>query len=241
MTNTQLLISVTNTTEALIAMNAGADIIDLKDPNVGALGALPYQITHDIVQTINHRTLVSATVGEHHQSILDLNLAIEHTASLGVDIVKIALSTALAESLLSDIGFIEKVNQLKNNKVKLVAVLFADQNLAMGIMPSLKKIGFDGVMLDTAHKNGQSLIYHLSIALLTEFIEVCGQYEFISGLAGSLQLGSVDNLVRLKPSYLGFRGGVCQDLNRQSKLDISKIIQIKNMLLKYNKLTEIAH
>jgi len=41
---TQLLISVTNVEEAQIALNSGADFIDLKDPNGGALGALPLDI-----------------------------------------------------------------------------------------------------------------------------------------------------------------------------------------------------
>jgi len=38
---TELLISVTNVDEAFMAMELGADIIDLKDPSMGALGALP--------------------------------------------------------------------------------------------------------------------------------------------------------------------------------------------------------
>ena len=37
---TQLLISVKNVKETLIALDAGVDIIDLKDPDNGALGAL---------------------------------------------------------------------------------------------------------------------------------------------------------------------------------------------------------
>lgn len=241
MTNTQLLISVTNTTEALMAMNAGANIIDLKDPNVGALGALPYETTRDIVLAINNRALVSATVGEHHHTIADLNKAVKHTADLGVDIVKIALNENLARSLLADIDFLKLINQLKNNQVNLIAVLFADQSLAMNILPLIKELGFYGVMLDTAHKNGKSLIYYITGENLKIFMQMCGGYQLVTGLAGSLNINLAESLLNSKPNYLGFRGGVCHDLNRQSKLDKDKILKIKNLLLNYNKFSEIPH
>lgn len=241
MTNTKLLISVNNVPEALLALEAGADVIDLKDPNVGALGALPYEVTRDIVLAIDHRALVSATVGEHHHTIANLNLAIEQTASLGVDVVKIAMNVALAESLISDTSFLDIVDKLSNRKIKLVAVLFADQHLMLNVLPLLKKLNFYGVMLDTAQKNGKSLIYHLPIESVKSFVGLCAQYKFVTGLAGSLNVDSVDSLIGLKPNYIGFRGGVCHDLNRQSKLDFCKIIQIKSMLLKYNTLGGLVH
>ena len=37
----KLLISVTSAEEALLALEGGADIIDMKNPLEGALGALP--------------------------------------------------------------------------------------------------------------------------------------------------------------------------------------------------------
>lgn len=241
--NTKLLISVTNATEALMAMDAGADIIDLKDPNVGALGALPHEITRDIVLAVNHHALVSATVGEDHPTIAHLNLAIEQTANLGVDIVKIAINKSLAESLLNNMNFLEIVDKLKTLNLHLVAVLFveqnlvANQNIATHILPLVKELGFYGVMLDTEHKNGKSLIYHLSFDSLKSFMSICAEYDFVTGLAGSLHLNFVESLVKLKPNYLGFRGGVCHDLNRQSELDKSKILEIRSLLLKHNKST----
>ena len=48
----RLLISVKNVEEALIALTIGVDVIDLKDPNVGALGALNLTDTQQILQAI---------------------------------------------------------------------------------------------------------------------------------------------------------------------------------------------
>lgn len=50
---TQLLISVKNVEEALIALNCGVDIIDLKDPNIGALGALNLDTSQQILQKVH--------------------------------------------------------------------------------------------------------------------------------------------------------------------------------------------
>ncbi|MFM9834559.1 MAG: (5-formylfuran-3-yl)methyl phosphate synthase, partial [Methylophilaceae bacterium] len=56
----QLLISVKNSEEALIALHAGADVIDLKDPNIGALGALDLETTAQILKVLDGRATVSA-------------------------------------------------------------------------------------------------------------------------------------------------------------------------------------
>ena len=49
----QLLISVTSIEEAQMALENGADIIDLKDPSKGALGALPLLQIQTVVDYVN--------------------------------------------------------------------------------------------------------------------------------------------------------------------------------------------
>lgn len=221
---------MTNVEEAFIALDAGVDIIDLKDPNVGALGALPLSVISEIVLAVNKRAVISSTVGESHKDIASLIDTVQQTALLGVDIIKVAVNMTLASDLLDDVDFLYLSQKLTENNIKLVAVLFADHNLDLNVLSKLKVLGFYGAMLDTAHKNGKNLIYYLSAEKLKNFIQFCQQYQFITGFAGSLYADSVINLVNLKPNYLGFRGGVCHDFKRQSTLDKSKITEIKNML-----------
>ena len=90
----QLLISVTTIEEADIALENGADIIDLKDPNRGALGALPISAIQAIVTHVKNKTqgsskLTSATIGDLP---MQADLLLKHVALLvttGVDIIKI--------------------------------------------------------------------------------------------------------------------------------------------------------
>ena len=58
---TGMLASVANLHEANIVMQAGADIIDLKNPEKGALGAVEVDIARTIVNQVS-QCQVSATV-----------------------------------------------------------------------------------------------------------------------------------------------------------------------------------
>ena len=60
---TLFLASVRDEAEAAIALLARADIIDLKEPRRGALGALDLDTTRSIVSLIGGRARLSATVG----------------------------------------------------------------------------------------------------------------------------------------------------------------------------------
>ena len=90
---TRMLASVTSATEALLALELGADIIDLKDPHSGALGALALSRLREIVAAIDGRRPLSATIGETPDDPVDLRQRILATARTGVDIVKIGIAT----------------------------------------------------------------------------------------------------------------------------------------------------
>ncbi|NIQ14333.1 MAG: hypothetical protein GTO02_07985, partial [Candidatus Dadabacteria bacterium] len=58
------LASVTNLEEAKQVLAADADIIDLKNPAEGALGAVDYSVVTEVVNYVNNQCLVSATIGD---------------------------------------------------------------------------------------------------------------------------------------------------------------------------------
>jgi len=82
---TLFLASVRDAEEAELALHAGADIVDLKDPAQGALGALPPDIIAACVKQVAGRAPVSATVGDLPLEGDGVRAAIRKTASLGVD------------------------------------------------------------------------------------------------------------------------------------------------------------
>ena len=138
---TQLLISVKNVEEARLALACGADVIDLKDPSVGALGALDLPTSFAIIAAVNNhvtnqisqqtsiqvstraiRRVLSTTVGENHADLNALIPAIEQRAAMGQIIIKIAVS-----ALFYGANFLIEMRKLTDAGVKIVAVFFTAQ------------------------------------------------------------------------------------------------------------------
>lgn len=64
---TRLLVSMRDVGEALAAAAAGADFIDLQEPNTGALGAVPLGTVRAVVTGLpraGYAQTVSATIGD---------------------------------------------------------------------------------------------------------------------------------------------------------------------------------
>lgn len=234
---TKLLISVNSVEEALIALNAGVDIIDLKNPNVGALGALDLDTSLQILQKVQQYKqlntdqilpLTSATVGEGHADLDALVKAIDARVRMCVDIIKIAVSDLFNNPECM-------INIAKAQGIKLIAVFFADQTIDLTLLGKLKDSGFYGAMIDT-HKKQQNLLEICTLSALQRFTQVCEVNGLKSGLAGSLKTQHIEDLVVINPSYIGFRGGVCTNESRVNGLVRHKVITAKEVLQKSNKI-----
>lgn len=222
---TCLLASVTSVAEALAALDAGADLIDLKNPAKGALGALPPETLRAVVNVVAGRRPLSATVGDLPMQPDLLLRRVELTAQSGVSMVKLGLFGAAGH-----IACIEALAPLARSGVRLVAVLFADQAPDMLLLPWLARNGFYGVMLDTAHKEGGGLRQWLSMAELAGFVAAARSEGMISGLAGSLREEDIPVLGALAPDYLGFRGAICRQGRRVAALDPQRLQRVRALL-----------
>lgn len=225
----QLLISVRNADEAALALAAGADIIDLKDPGLGALGALNMEDTRQVLQMVNGRVPVSATVGEDHHTVDALLDPIRLRIALGIDIIKISVS-----DLFYHDDFMREVSSFANGQTKLVAIFFADSEPDFGLLPRLRQAGFWGAMLDTRYKH-KNLLQNRTSGYLRHFVMLCSQNRLEAGLAGSLQPQDIDKLAEINATYLGFRGGVCENSSRSQNLSQIRVEAVVNVLRQHNK------
>ena len=227
---TQLLISVTSIEEANFALENGADIIDLKDPSAGALGALPIDQIKLIVSFVHNKKgvskkITSATIGDLP---MQPKLLLEHVLNLtatDVDIIKIGFFETDQYQLC--LGALATLTQ---GGTKLVAVLFAENSYPEHLIESIKAAGFMGVMLDTAKKNGLTLLDYYSVQQRMAFAQKVLSCHLQFGLAGSLKLEHVAMIKALNPTYIGFRGGICNNHQRESSLDVSKIQAIRKTI-----------
>jgi uncharacterized protein (UPF0264 family) len=91
----RMLVSVRSVDEALLAARGGADFIDLKEPNEGALGGLPTATIGAIVGALRAHGIdlpVSATIGDLPMLARDAILAqVDAVGACGVDYVKVGI------------------------------------------------------------------------------------------------------------------------------------------------------
>jgi len=220
-----MLASVRSLDEALSALESGADLIDLKEPSRGALGALDHAAVRICVQAIGGRRPVSATIGDvPSMDPPTVTQAVECMAATGVDFIKIgfffhphARDCANALSRLT-------------GEVRLVAVLFADATYDDGLIDMFATNGFSGAMLDTASKNGKTLRDWRTMRELGQFVNHVQGLGLLSGLAGSLRSDDIVPLLKLAPDYLGFRTALCADRDRKKNLDCSAASRIRALI-----------
>jgi dihydroneopterin aldolase len=221
---TDMLASVIDSRELELAIRAGADIIDLKNPHAGALGALPPATISDLVAQCAGRRLVSATVGDLPPDPGQLTHAIQRTAESGVDFVKVGFFST--DNLTACLHAISGLT----DRHDVVAVLFADLQPPLQRLTEFADAGLRGVMLDTAGKGGGGLLNHIAPEQLERFIAEARSLALLNGLAGSLTLDDIPRLLPLLPDYLGFRGALCKQHKRTAEVDPQRISDIRNTL-----------
>ena len=209
----RLLVSVRDGREAEDAIGAGADLVDVKDPGAGALGALDPAAIRAILGVVAGRRPVSATTGDLAPEPARLCAAAERIAATGVDFVKVGLwpGPRRAEA-------IARLGAALSGRTRLVGVLLADAGADVALLPRLAEAGFAGAMLDCAQK-GPSLPQRLGPAVLARFVAETRAQGLTAGLAGSLDVADIARLALLRPDILGFRGGLCVGRDRTGPLD----------------------
>lgn len=220
----QLLISVTSVEEAKLALPY-ADIIDLKDPKQGALGALPLETIKEVVEFVGQKKLVSATIGDLPMEDSQIFSAVKAMQATGVDFIKIGFFASENYQACLD-----ALAPLVKRGTKLIAVLFAENTYPATLIEEIKQAGFVGVMLDTAVKNGQTLFDYYSDQHAAAFTKSVLESGLKLGLAGSLNSTHLEALQKFKPSYIGFRGGLCDAQNRTFALSEQKIKALCKLL-----------
>ncbi|HYJ17569.1 MAG TPA: (5-formylfuran-3-yl)methyl phosphate synthase [Burkholderiales bacterium] len=219
---TMMLASVRSLDEALVALEGGADLIDLKEPSHGALGALDHAAVRVCVHAIGGRRPVSATSGDIPSMEPDaMTDAVARMAATGVDFVKIGFfSGPRAHECAAALAGLAR-------DVRLVAVLFADEPYDLTLLDELAGSGFTGAMLDTARKTGKALPDWRDAAECEQFVSRCRKLGLLTGLAGSLRKKDVAPLLAIGPDYLGFRGALCRHGERSGILDRGALEEIR--------------
>lgn len=216
---TRLLVSARDAEEALVALAAGADVIDLKEPHEGALGMVATGEIRRAVAAVGGRRPVSATTGDATPDDPAVVLAAATAvAETGVDYVKVGLFPGDGRRAL-----IETLGLGLAAETRLVGVLFADHGFDAGLIEPLADAGFHGLVVDTAGKRGGRLRDHLAPADLAAVVAACRAAGLFCGLAGSVRLEDIAVLAALSPELIGVRGAATAGPDRTAPLDAGRV------------------
>ncbi|MBP0614661.1 (5-formylfuran-3-yl)methyl phosphate synthase [Jiella mangrovi] len=225
---TKLLASVTGPGEAEAALAGGADIIDLKDPAQGALGAVAPAVLAATIEQVAGRRPVSAVAGDLPMVPDVVVRAVRERRE--ADFVKIGFFPARREERLAVISALGEIAR----DIRLVAVFFADGDPDLTLLPDLAQAGFHGAMIDTIGKRqgagaASGLLSALTFAMVARFVRSAREHGLMTGLAGSLEAPDVPRLLVLEPDYLGFRGALTCGA-RSDSIDENKVRRMSDLI-----------
>ncbi len=216
----KLLISSADEKEAAEAVAGGADIVDVKNPLEGALGAsFPWTI-RSIREIVPASVEVSCTIGDLPNLPGSISLAALGAAVTGVDYIKVGLGGARTEEdavvLLSNAV---KAAKQQNQGVKVVAAGYADAErigaLNPFLVPQIAKLAkADIAMMDTSVKDGRDLFTFLTNEQIGQIVRDTHDRGLQIALAGSLKKEQLSLVLSLNADIVGLRGAACTDGDR---------------------------
>lgn len=225
---TGMLASVNSLAEARLVLAEKVDIIDLKEPALGSLGALDIKVVKNCVAAVNGQCPVSATIGDLPMQPELIFNAVNAMAETGVNYVKIGFFPN------GDVTRVIEKLVLIAPHINLIAVLFADTNPDFTLIDRLDTTGFRGIMLDTLDKTKGPLTSMITTTEIERFVSHVKSMGIVCGLAGSLKLEDIPLLIPYQPDYLGFRGALCDQHQRAGRLNAQSVQKIKQTIAEFS-------
>lgn len=217
-----ILISVKNLAEARLVAQAGVDIVDIKDPEVGALGRADETTLRDIAVYLKELSqpgsLALGELGDFERDPPTIDLLNNfHWAKIG-------LAGSADSDWRSRIGRIWKEIGVA---CLPVAVCYADWRRARSPRPQTviafaAENGLTHVLIDTFDKSSGASPEVLGESGLEELIEQARTRGLSTVLAGSLGLAHTGLIRQLAPDLVGVRGAVCSG-NRRGAIDPGRL------------------
>jgi hypothetical protein len=222
----RLLVSVISAQEARRALAGGADIIDVKDPGEGALGAPSPRVLSEVVQAVGGAAPVSVALGDMPDLPHTAALAARGAALSGADYVKVGLRGV--RELEGAVAVMSAVQDAVGPQTAVIAAAYADADaldppaLSPAWLPELvQRTGISGALVDTCLKDGRGLYGWLSEPALADLIARTHAAGASFAVAGQL---TRDQLCRVEADIVGVRSAVCRDGDRRGGLDAALVV-----------------
>jgi uncharacterized protein (UPF0264 family) len=214
----KLLVSVVSAEEARRAVAGGADIVDVKDPREGPLGAPSPRVLSEVVRTVGRAAPLSVALGDVP--------TLPHTAALG-DVAYVKVGLRAVAALDDAVAMVGGVADAVGPQTAVIAATYADAHALdppafapASLPPLVARTGIAGALVDTFVKDGRGLYGWLSESELSDLAARTRAAGGTFAIAGQLRLGE---LRRVAVDVVGVRSAVCRGGDRTSELEVDLV------------------
>jgi uncharacterized protein (UPF0264 family) len=226
----RLLVSVVDAGEALVAAAAGADVVDVKNPVEGSLGAPPPAVIAAVRASVAAEVPVSAAIGDMPNLPGTAALAALGAARSGAAFVKVGLWGVSAEP--EAVALLRAVREAVDDVpgAVVVAGAYADARrvapapLAPELLPRVaSEAGVAVCLLDTAVKDGLGLLHWIAPDALTSLVDDAHVAGLQVALAGALRAEDLPVVRATGADIAGVRSAACGDGRRTGPLEAARV------------------
>ncbi|MDQ2765689.1 MAG: (5-formylfuran-3-yl)methyl phosphate synthase [Gemmatimonadota bacterium] len=211
----RLLVSVRNAEEARAALAGGAEIIDAKEPELGALGPVEIGVLREIVAAVGGVRPVSAALGDAGDADA-LAREARAAAEVGAMFVKVGFADVRELSAVRErLARVMDGALMPTSPCAVVAVAYADWDEVGGAAPSTVLAaaaaeGAMGVLVDTVRKDGAGLFRCLGRAALGSLVREARARSLMVALAGRITVEDMAFAYEAGAEIVGVRGAACE-------------------------------
>jgi uncharacterized protein (UPF0264 family) len=228
----RLLVSVTDANEARVAVEAGVDIVDVKNPAEGSLGAPGPGVIERVREVVPPQRPVSAAIGDLPNLPGTAALAALGAARSGAAYVKVGLwGTSTTDGA---VAVLRAVREAIDGGATVIAAAYADaERVSAGPLPpgavveAARRGGAGGCLLDTAVKDGRGLFQWLPPEALAALVAEGHAAGLDMALAGALRAEDLSLVRATGADIAGVRSAACRDGRRTAPLDAGRIGQLR--------------
>jgi (5-formylfuran-3-yl)methyl phosphate synthase len=228
----RLLVSVIDADEARLAVEAGVDVVDVKNPAEGSLGAPAPGVIERVREVVPPERSVSAAIGDLPNLPGTAALAALGAARSGAAYVKVGLwGTSATEDA---VVVLRAVRAAVDGGAAVIAAAYADAERVPGrplppgeIVEAARRAGVGGCLLDTAVKDGRGLFEWLTPKALAKLVGDGHAAGLEMALAGALRAEDLSRVRAAGADIVGVRAAACRDGRRTAPLDAERIGRLR--------------
>jgi (5-formylfuran-3-yl)methyl phosphate synthase len=228
----RLLVSVTDAHEARVAVEGGVDIVDVKNPAEGSLGAPGPGVIERVRDVVPPERPVSAAIGDLPNLPGTAALAALGAARSGAEYVKVGLSgTSTTEAA---VAVLRAVRAAVDGRAAVIAAAYADAERVPGgslppgaVVEAARRARVGGCLLDTAVKDGRGLFQWLTPGALEALVAEGHAAGLEMALAGALRAEDLSLVRATGADVAAVRAAACRGGRRTAPLDAERIGRLR--------------